>query len=56
MTVTEELRRELEERAQAAGRADFHAWVGAENYEMRVAPDGSWIDQRILAIIRGEEA
>ena len=56
VTVTGELRRELEERAQAAGRADFHAWVGAENYEMRVAPDGSWIDQRILAIIRGEEA
>jgi hypothetical protein len=36
----------------AAGRADFAAWVGAENHEMRVADDLSWIDVRILAILR----
>ena len=32
--------RELEERAHALGHRDFHAWVGTENYEMRVDPDG----------------
>ncbi len=53
--VTPELAEELEQRAQAAGARDFHAWVGTENYEMRVAPDGSWIDRRVLAILRGEE-
>jgi uncharacterized Ntn-hydrolase superfamily protein len=51
--VTPELEAELERLAQAAGARDFAAWVGTENYEMRVAPDGSWIDQRILDIIRG---
>ena len=25
-----------------------------ENYEMRVAEDGSWIDEKILAILRSE--
>ena len=55
VTVTEELRHELEERAQALGHPDFHAWVGAENYEMRVAPDSAWIDQRVLEIIRTAE-
>lgn len=50
--VTPELETELEELAQAAGARDFLAWVGTENYEMRVAADGSWIDVRILEIIR----
>jgi len=53
--VTAELEAELDERARAAGARDFHAWVGTENYEMRVAPDGSWIDQRVLAILRGDD-
>ena len=52
--VTPELRAELEERATALGHRDFAAWVGTENYEMRVAADGSWIDERILEIIRGQ--
>jgi len=51
--VTPEVERELEEFAQARGHGDFHEWVGTENYEMRVAPDLSWIDQRILDIVRG---
>ncbi|HEU5035961.1 MAG TPA: DUF1028 domain-containing protein [Nocardioides sp.] len=51
--VTPELEAELEELAQAAGARDFQAWVGTENYEMRVAPDTSWIDEKILEIIRG---
>src|SRR3954467_9583744 len=50
--VTPELEAELEERARAHGARDFPAWVGTENYEMRVADDGSWIDRRILDIIR----
>jgi uncharacterized Ntn-hydrolase superfamily protein len=53
--VTPDLARELEERATALGHRDFHAWVGTENYEMRVAPDGAWIDEKILAILRGQD-
>jgi uncharacterized Ntn-hydrolase superfamily protein len=54
--ITPELLEELEELATAAGHRDFAAWVGTENYEMRVATDGSWIDVRILEIIRDTEA
>jgi uncharacterized Ntn-hydrolase superfamily protein len=54
--VTAELLDELEQLASAAGHRDFAAWVGTENYEMRVAPDVSWIDVRILEIIRDTEA
>lgn len=50
--ITDELRRELEEFATAHGARDFRSWVGTENYEMRVAPDLTWIDERILAIVR----
>ena len=52
--VDEALRTELETFAAGAGHRDFHAWVGTENYEMRVAADLSWIDRRILAIVRDE--
>ena len=48
--IDDALREELDERARAQGHADFHAWVGTENYEMRVGPD--WVDQRVLGIIR----
>jgi uncharacterized Ntn-hydrolase superfamily protein len=54
--VTPDLADELEELARALGHRDFQSWVGAENYEMRVAEDGSWIDVRILEIIRDTEA
>jgi uncharacterized Ntn-hydrolase superfamily protein len=54
--VTAELQRELEEFATSRGHRDFHAWVGTENYEMRVAPDLTWIDRRILDVVRAEEA
>ena len=53
--VTPELREELEAMARAGGHRDLAAWVGTENYEMRVADDLSWIDRRILAIARGAE-
>lgn len=50
--VDPQLAAELDQRAKALGHADFAAWVGTENYEMRVAEDGSWIDQRVLEILR----
>ena len=50
--VTDELRAEIEAKAVALGARDFQAWVGTENYEMRVARDSSWIDQRVLKILR----
>ncbi|MGS7457340.1 putative peptidoglycan binding domain-containing protein, partial [Mycobacterium tuberculosis] len=53
--MTDELREELEAMARAGGHRDLAAWVGTENYEMRVADDLSWIDRRILAIARGSE-
>jgi uncharacterized Ntn-hydrolase superfamily protein len=53
--VTPELEAELEQRARALGARDFAAWVGTENYEMRVAHDGTWIDRRILDLLRSEE-
>jgi uncharacterized Ntn-hydrolase superfamily protein len=55
VAVTPELEEELQSFAKARGAMDFHAWVGTENYEMRVAPDLSWIDRRILGIVRGED-
>lgn len=48
--VDDELRVELDDRARQLGRADFAAWVGAENYEMRVGDD--WVDERVLEILR----
>ncbi len=50
--VDDSLRDELEQRARATGHRDFDSWVGAENYEMRVATDGTWIDQQVLDILR----
>jgi len=52
--IDAELRKELDDFAEAGGHRDFHAWVGTENYEMRVDPGLDWIDQRILAIVRQE--
>ncbi len=49
--VDDALQQELDQRSQQLGHADFHAWVGTENYEMRVGDD--WVDRRILAILRG---
>lgn len=54
VVVDPPLLEELQTFAAAAGHRDFATWVGTENYEMRVAPDLSWIDRRILAIVRGD--
>ena len=48
------LAEEIDRLVRAAGADDLAAWSGAGNYEMRVAEDGSWIDRRVLAILRGE--
>jgi len=54
--VTPELAAELDELARAQGHDGFHAWVGSENYEMRVdkGREPAWVDTMVLAIIRGE--
>ena len=54
--VTAELEAELEAFAEAHGHRDFQAWVGTENYEMRVAPDLAWVDQQVLDIVRATPA
>jgi uncharacterized Ntn-hydrolase superfamily protein len=51
--VDDALGTELETLAKKKGHPGFDAWVGTENYEMRVG-DG-WVDRRVLAIIREEE-
>jgi uncharacterized Ntn-hydrolase superfamily protein len=53
--VTPDLAEELDRLAKAAGHRDLAAWVGTENYEMRVAEDGTWIDRRVLDLLRGRE-
>jgi uncharacterized Ntn-hydrolase superfamily protein len=53
--VTPEIRAELEAYAKGRGHRDVQAWVGTENYEMRVDPELAWIDQRILDIVRSGE-
>ena len=50
--VTPEIEAEVETYAAAQGATGFLAWVATENYEMRVAEDLSWIDRRILDIVR----
>ncbi len=52
VAVSGQLREELEAFARAEGHPDFATWVGTENYEMRVAADVSWVDQRILDIVQ----
>jgi uncharacterized Ntn-hydrolase superfamily protein len=52
--LTPQLAAELELLVHTRGCPDLGAWVGTENYEMRVAADGSWIDHKVLAILRGE--
>ncbi len=51
--VDDAVRAELEACAAAAGHPDVPTWVGTENYEMRVADDLSWVDRRVLAVVRG---
>lgn len=52
VAVDDAIRAELLSAATAAGHPDIETWVGSENYEMRVAEDLSWVDRRILEIVR----
>lgn len=51
--VDDALRAELEAFAREQGHPDFQTWVGTENHEMRVDDGLAWIDERVLAIVRG---
>jgi uncharacterized Ntn-hydrolase superfamily protein len=51
-----QLHAEVNELVRALGHPNLTSWVGTENYEMRVAGDESWIDQRILEILRDAAA
>jgi len=54
VAIDEELQRELDDRARRLRHPDFTAWVGTENFEMRVGKpeDDPWIDEQILRILR----
>ena len=52
--VTAALGEELQDFARNRGHRDFLAWVGTENFEMRVAPDLAWIDEKVLEVVRAE--
>src|SRR5512139_764295 len=54
VSVDATLQEELDDRARRLGHHDFQAWVGSENYEMRVSgpdDDKPWVDQRVLKIL-----
>jgi uncharacterized Ntn-hydrolase superfamily protein len=48
--LDDDLQAELDERARELGHRDLVAWIGTENYEMRLGP--GWIDRTVLAILR----
>lgn len=55
--VDEALATELDDRARRLGHRDFAAWVGTENYEMRVSGAGEeprWVDRRVLEALRAQ--
>ena len=52
VTVTDELRTEIDEHVHTLGFGSLDDWAGTENYEMRVDAGGAWIDQQILERLR----
>jgi uncharacterized Ntn-hydrolase superfamily protein len=52
VTITDELRGEIEGHLHHLGFEDLNQWAGTENYEMRVDADGAWIDEQILERLR----
>jgi uncharacterized Ntn-hydrolase superfamily protein len=48
--VTDELQAELDDRARSLGHPDFIAWVGNENFEMRIG--SGWVDEQVLQVLR----
>ena len=53
--ITPELGAEIEHLVHERGFPDLNSWVGTENYEMRVDPQGSWIDEKVLEILRSQD-
>ncbi len=53
--ITPDLAAEIEHLVHERGFADLGSWVGTENYEMRVDPHGTWIDEKVLEILRSRE-
>ncbi len=58
VVVTPDLAEELDRRSRGLGHDGFHAWVGSENYEMRVdqGREPGWVDEKVLEILRGQSA
>jgi uncharacterized Ntn-hydrolase superfamily protein len=56
VTITDDLRAEIDRRVHELGFDDLAGWAGTENYEMRVDPGGAWIDQQILDRLRDATA
>ncbi len=56
LPITPELRAEIDDLVHRLGHPDLNAWVGTENYEMRVDREGTWIDEKVLDILRSEGA
>lgn len=46
-----DLAERLEGAARRLGHPDLGAWLGTENYELRVAPDLTWIDRRLVELL-----
>jgi len=54
--ITAELAEELDAVARKLGHENLQDWVGSSNVEMRVDPDGGWIDEKVLAMLRSLDA
>jgi uncharacterized Ntn-hydrolase superfamily protein len=52
VAITPDLDAEIEGLVHRLGFADLNSWVGTENYEMRVDPQGAWIDEKVLEALR----
>jgi uncharacterized Ntn-hydrolase superfamily protein len=56
VAITPDLDAEIESLVHRLGFADLNSWVGTENYEMRVDPHGTWIDEKVLDALRSAAA
>src|SRR3954452_14724974 len=54
--LNQEQKEEVDLKVKALGFPDLHAWIGTENYEMRADPEGEWLDEKILEILRNTSA
>jgi uncharacterized Ntn-hydrolase superfamily protein len=54
--ITPELAEELDEVARRLGHENLQDWVGSANVEMRVDPEGGWIDEKVLEMLRSLDA